>query len=117
MSQIPYYQLVRPSREELRHSGINWVSGVPDWFVRRCQRGMNFDLGEIDEQKKDRKMIKPPQVDHNNWVLLKDPKSTEVQIPPLSKSQVRKIQRRYTACHGKVTSTDKKQVLKTEAAK
>ena len=58
MSQIPYYQLVRPSREELKYSGSNWVSGVPDWFVRRCQRGMNFDLGEIDEQRKDRKMIK-----------------------------------------------------------
>ena len=62
-------------------------------------------------------MIKPPQVDHNNWVLLKDPKSTEPQIPPLSKSQVRKIQRRYTACHGKVTSMDKKQVLKTKVVK
>ena len=78
---------------------------------------MNFDLGETDEQGKDRKMIKPPQVDHNNWVLLKDPKSKEAKIPPLSKSQVRKIQRRYTACHGKATSMDKKQVMKTEVIK
>ena len=79
MSQIPYYQLARPSRRELRHNGCNWVSGLPDWFVRRCQRGMNFDLGETDEQGKDKKMIKTPQVDHNDWVLLKDPKTKEAQ--------------------------------------
>ena len=29
-------------------------------------------------------------------------------------SQIRKIQRRYTACHGKVTSKDKEQILRTE---
>ena len=79
---------------------------------------MNFDLGETDEQGKDRKMIKPPQVDHNDWVLLKDPKSKKAQqIPLLLKSQVRKIQRRYTACHEKTTSTDKKQVLRVENVK
>ena len=46
MSQVPHYQLAHPLRGELRHSGSNWVIGVPDWFVRRCQRGINFDLGE-----------------------------------------------------------------------
>ena len=92
MSHIPYYQLVHPSRGELKHSGCNWVTGVPDWFVQRCQRGMNFDLKEIGEQQNDRNMIKLPQVDHNNCVLLKDPKSKEAQqIPLLSKSQIRKI--------------------------
>ena len=76
---------------------------------------MNFDLGETDKLRKNKKMIKPPQVDHNNWVLLKDPKSKEAQqISLLSKFQVRKIQRRYTACHGKTTSKDEEQMLRTE---
>ena len=63
-------------------------------------------------------MIKPPQVDHNNWVLLKDLKSKEAQqISLLSKSQIRKIQRRYTVCHGKVTSKDKEQMLRTKVTR
>ena len=63
-------------------------------------------------------MIKPPQVDHNNWMLLKDPKSKEAQqIPLLSKFQIKKIQRRYTACHGKTTLKDKEQMLRTEVVR
>ena len=60
-------------------------------------------------------MIKPPQVDHKNWVLLKDPKAKESQqIPLLSKSQIRKIQKRYIAYHGKITPKVKKKILRTE---
>ena len=44
-----------------------------------------------------------------------DPKSKESQqIPLLSKSQIRKIQRRYTACHHKITPKVKEQMLRTE---
>ena len=79
---------------------------------------MNFDLEETNEQRSNKKMIKPPQVGHNNWVLLKDPKSKESQhIPLLLKSQIRKIQRRYTACHYKITSKVKKQMLRTEVVR
>ena len=69
-------------------------------------------------KEKIKKMINPLQVDHNNWVLLKDPKSKESQhIPLLSKSKIKKIQRRYTTCHGKMTSKVKEQMLRTEVVR
>lgn len=43
------------------------------------------------------RMIKPPLVAPNNWVLLKNPKPREPDVVPIiSRSQRRKIQRRYT---------------------
>ena len=57
---------------------------------------MNFELEEPNAQHNGGKMIKPPQVGHNNWVLLKDLKSRDSQyIPLLSKSQIKNIMRRY----------------------
>ncbi|XP_028105256.1 uncharacterized protein LOC114304287 [Camellia sinensis] len=75
-------------------SASSWVPGVPDWFVMQNKprelpvRGDVVNLG---------RMIRPPMVAPNNWVLLKHPKTREPDmVPVISRSQRRKIQRRYT---------------------
>lgn len=73
----------------------SWVLGVLDWFVMQNKRK------EMPTQRKLLRdqgiMIKPLLVGPNNWVLLKKPKTREPNVVPIiSRSQRRKIQRRYT---------------------
>lgn len=72
----------------------SWVPGVPDWFV------MQNKPKEVPIQKgvgNQGRMVKPPLAAPNNWVLLKHPKTKEPDmVPVISRSQRRKIQRRYT---------------------
>ncbi|XP_028054285.1 uncharacterized protein LOC114258513 [Camellia sinensis] len=72
----------------------SWVPGVPDWFVMQNKPREVLAYGDVVNQGR---MIKPPMVAPNNWVLLKHPKTREPDmVPVISRSQRRKIQRRYT---------------------
>ena len=73
----------------------SWVPGVPDWFVMQNKpREIPVQRNAVGDQGK---MVKPPLVAPNNWVLLKHPKTKEPNmVPVISRSQRRKIHHRYT---------------------
>ncbi|KAF5933197.1 hypothetical protein HYC85_029368 [Camellia sinensis] len=87
-----------PSKEEkgsaTSGSVSSWLPGVPDWFV------MQNKPREVPTQRNvgnQGRMVKPPLVVPNNWVLLKHPRTKEPDmVPVISRSQRRKIQCRYT---------------------
>ena len=75
-------------------------------------------MDESKMQNNGVKMIKPPQVGHNNWVLLKDQKSKDSKyVPLLSKSQIKKIQMKYSACQRRIVLKANNQILKSKIVK
>ena len=53
----------------------SWVPGVPDWFViQNKPKEMSTQRNVVENLSR---MVKPPLVAPNNWVLLKHPKTKE----------------------------------------
>ncbi|KAG5530948.1 hypothetical protein RHGRI_025779 [Rhododendron griersonianum] len=71
------------------------VKGVPDWFLKQVKPDLFQSYKDL--VKSGNKTYKPPSSSPGHWVLVRDPKSkTPQMVPMLSRTQKRKLQRKYT---------------------
>ncbi|KAG5524211.1 hypothetical protein RHGRI_031021 [Rhododendron griersonianum] len=90
--------------EETKQEEFTLVKGVLDWFLKQVKP--NLFQGYKNSTRSGNKTFKPPSSNSGNWVLIRDPKSKIPQmVPLLSRTQKRKLQRKYTLFQSGESST------------
>lgn len=81
---------------EVQKEQFTLVKGVLDWFLKKVKP--ELFQGYKDPSKFGNKMVKPPNTTAGQWVVIRDPKTkTPQMVPMLTRTQKRKLQRRYTS--------------------
>ncbi|KAG5565488.1 hypothetical protein RHGRI_001395 [Rhododendron griersonianum] len=87
-------EAVTQGRQEEPHEQLFLVKGVPDWFLRKIKPELFQGYKDLSKANK---TYKPPNSPVGQWVLVRDPKTKVPQmVPILTRTQKRKLQRRYT---------------------
>ena len=88
------HEMVQEENEEDKPERYGLVKGVPEWFIKRIKPEL---FQEYRSLKTGHKTYKPSNAPVGQWVVVRDPKTRMPKMQPvLSKSQIRKIQRKYT---------------------